>query len=68
MQETRRSAKSRQNLTVRPVGQNLLNASKDESFNKFDNLADQLTRNFDEYELETEDAGPVIQLVARYEF
>lgn len=57
-----------ESLTVRLVGQNLLNASKDETFNKFDNLADQIARDFDEYELETEDAGPVIQLIARYAF
>lgn len=55
-------------LTVRLVGQNLLNASKDEVFNKFGSLDDQLARDFDEYELETEDAGPVVQLVARYAF
>jgi hypothetical protein len=45
-----------------------LNASKDEYFNKFDSLADQIARDFDEYELETEDAGPVIQLVVRAAF
>lgn len=55
-------------VTVRLVGQNLLNASKDEVFNKFDNQADQLARDFDEYELETEDAGPVFQLVVRAAF
>jgi outer membrane receptor protein involved in Fe transport len=55
-------------VTVRLVGQNLLNASKDEYFNKFDSLADQIARDFDEYELETEDAGPVIQLVVRAAF
>lgn len=56
------------NLTVRLVGQNLLNASKDEVFNKFDNQADQIARDFDEYELETEEAGPVVQLMLRYAF
>ena len=55
-------------LTVRLVAQNLLNASKDETFNKFDSLADQLARDFDEYELESEEAGPVVQLIARYAF
>lgn len=55
-------------VTVRLVGQNLLNASKDETFNKFDNLADQIARDFDEYELETEDAGPVFHLIARVAF
>lgn len=55
-------------LTVRLVGQNLLNTSKDEAFNKFASLDDQFARDFDEYELETEDAGPVFQLIARYAF
>ena len=55
-------------VTVRLVGQNLLNASKDEDFNKFDSLADQRDRSFDEFELETEDAGPVFQLIARVAF
>jgi len=35
---------------------------------KFDNLADQIDRNFDEYELESEKAGPVFQIMARYAF
>ncbi|MEO1246655.1 MAG: TonB-dependent receptor [Pseudomonadota bacterium] len=55
-------------VTVRLVGQNLLNASKDEDFNKFGSLQDQLDRSFDEFELETEDAGPVFQLIARIAF
>src|SRR3712207_7582215 len=50
------------NLTIRAVGSNLLNGSKDEVFNKFDSIADQLDRDFDEYELEREEAGPVFQL------
>jgi iron complex outermembrane recepter protein len=53
------------NLTIRAVGSNLLDASKDEVFNKFDDLDDQADRDFDEYELETEASGPVFQLVAR---
>ncbi|TGY90134.1 TonB-dependent receptor [Marinicauda algicola] len=57
-----------ESVTVRLVGQNLLNASKDEVFNKFDNLADQIARDFDEYELETEEAGPVVQLMVRAAF
>ena len=57
-----------EDLTVRLVGQNLLDASKDEKFNKFDNLSDQLDRDFDEYELESEEAGPVYQLMVRYAF
>lgn len=55
-------------FTIRAVGQNLLNASKDEVFNKFDTLQDQIDRDFDEYELETEEAGPVFQIVARLAF
>ncbi len=57
-----------ENFTVRLVGQNLLDGSKDETFNKFDNIDDQMDRDFDEYELETETAGPVIQLIGRYSF
>jgi iron complex outermembrane recepter protein len=56
------------NLTVRLVGQNLLDSSKDEVFNKFDSVAEQIARDFDEYELETEEAGPVVQLMLRYAF
>jgi outer membrane receptor protein involved in Fe transport len=55
-------------VTVRFVGQNLLNASKDETFNKFDNVADQIARSFDEFEIETEDAGPVFHLILRATF
>ena len=50
------------------VGSNLLNTKKEEVFNKFDNIADQLDRDFDEFELESETAGPVYQLIARYSF
>lgn len=57
-----------ENFTVRLVGSNLLNASKDEVFNKFDTVADQIDRDFDEYELETEEAGPVFQVMGRYAF
>jgi hypothetical protein len=56
------------NFTLRFVGQNLLDGSKDEVFNKFDTAADQTSRDFDEYELETEKAGPVFQLIGRYAF
>lgn len=56
------------NLTIRAVGSNLLDGSKDETFNKFTTIADQLSRDFDEYELETETAGPVFQVIARYAF
>lgn len=56
------------NFTIRAVGSNLLDGSKDEAFNKFATTGDQVARNFDEYELETENAGPVFQVVARYAF
>mgnify|MGYP006354014737 FL=1 len=55
-------------MSVRLTGSNLLDASKDEFFNKFDNGIDQLDRDFDEFELESETAGPVYQLIARYSF
>ncbi|WP_336968907.1 TonB-dependent receptor plug domain-containing protein [Sphingobium aromaticiconvertens] len=55
-------------FTIRAVGSNLLNGKKRETFNKFDNLEDQMDRNFDEYELESEKAGPVFQIMARYAF
>ncbi|MFU7527630.1 TonB-dependent receptor plug domain-containing protein [Qipengyuania sp. ASV99] len=55
-------------FTIRAVGSNLLDSTKDEVFNKFDNVADQLARDFDEFEIESERAGPVFQLVARYAF
>jgi outer membrane receptor protein involved in Fe transport len=57
-----------ENMSVRLTGSNLLNASKDEIFNKFDNGIDQMERDFDEFEIETEEAGPVYQLIARYAF
>jgi outer membrane receptor for ferrienterochelin and colicin len=55
-------------FTIRAVGSNLLNGKKREVFNKFDTIDDQIDRDFDEYELEAEEAGPVFQLVARYAF
>jgi len=55
-------------FTIRAVGSNLLNGRKREAFNKFDNIADQIDRDFDEYELESEKAGPVFQIMARYAF
>lgn len=57
-----------QTLSVRLSAANLLDASKDEFFHKFDNLADQIDRDYDEYELETEEAGPSYQLVMRWAF
>lgn len=55
-------------MSVRLTASNLLDASKDEYFHKFDNLADQIDRDYDEYELETEEAGPSYQLVMRWAF
>lgn len=57
-----------QSWAVRLTGTNLLDASKDEVFHKFDTLGDQLDRDYDEYEIESEQAGPVYQLVVRYAF
>lgn len=56
------------NVVVRFTGSNLLDSSKDEVFDKFDSLADQIARDYDEYELETESAGPFYQLVMRVAF
>ena len=56
------------NLTIRAVGSNLLDGSKDEIFNKFTTIDDQLDRSFDEYELESERAGPVFQVIVRFAF
>ena len=56
------------NVVVRLTGSNLLNASKDEVFDKFGSVADQISRDYDEYELETEEAGPWYQLVMRIAF
>jgi iron complex outermembrane receptor protein len=55
-------------FTIRAVGSNLLNGAKREVFNKFTTIEDQNDRSFDEYELESEKAGPVFQLMARYAF
>lgn len=55
-------------FTIRAVGSNLLDGRKDEVFNKFTTVEDQANRDFDEYELESERAGAVFQLVARYAF
>lgn len=55
-------------FTLRFVGSNLLNGTKDETFNKFDTIDDQIARDFDEFELETEQAGPFFQLVGRLAF
>jgi len=52
--------------SLRITGTNLLNASKDETFHKFNTLAEQIERDYDEYEIESEKSGPVYQFVARY--
>lgn len=54
--------------TLRLTGSNLLNSSKDEIFDKFTTIDDQMNRAYDEYEIETEQGGRVFQLVARYSF
>ena len=56
------------NTVIRLTGSNLLDSSKDEVFDKFNDQADQIARSYDEYELETESAGPVYQLVMRVAF
>lgn len=56
------------NFTIRAVGSNLLDGHKDELFNKFTTIGDQQTRDFDEYEVESERAGPVFQIMARFAF
>jgi outer membrane receptor protein involved in Fe transport len=59
------------NFVLRLTGSNLLDASKDETFFKWDTLADQTSGDIDdlnEFELESEKAGPVFQLVGRYAF
>lgn len=55
-------------FSVRLSGANLLDAKKREYFSKFDNEADQVDRDFDEYEEEAEWAGPRYQLVMRWSF
>lgn len=55
-------------VSVRLTAANLLDASKDEFFDKFDNLGDQIARDYDEYEVESEEAGPSYQVVMRWAF
>lgn len=55
-------------VVVRLTGSNLLDSSKDEVFDKFNTIEDQIDRDYDEYELETETAGPWFQLVVRMAF
>jgi len=56
------------NVVIRLTGSNLLDSSKDEVFDKFNTIEDQIDRDYDEYELETESAGPWYQVVARMAF
>ncbi len=56
------------NTVIRFTGSNLLDSAKEEDFNKFADLNDQISRSFDEYELESETAGPVYQVVLRVAF
>jgi outer membrane receptor protein involved in Fe transport len=56
------------NTVIRFTGSNLLDSAKEEDFNKFADLGDQISRSFDEYELESETAGPVYQVVMRVAF
>jgi outer membrane receptor protein involved in Fe transport len=56
------------NFSMRLAAANVLNAKKNEVFHKFDTLADQMDRKYDEYELESEKAGPRVQFVARWSF
>jgi outer membrane receptor protein involved in Fe transport len=56
------------NTVIRFTGSNLLDSAKEEDFNKFADLGDQISRSFDEYELERETAGPVYQVVMRVAF
>jgi len=55
-------------FVVRLTGSNLLDGKKREVFDKFNTIGDQLDRDYDEYELESEKAGPVFQIVARATF
>ena len=53
---------------VRLTGINLLDQSKDEVFDKFNTVQEQISRDYDEYELETETGGRALQLIVRYQF
>lgn len=55
-------------FVLRLTGSNLLNAKKDETFFKYETQADQIADAFEEFELESEQSGPVFQLVGRYAF
>ena len=53
---------------VRLTGINLLDQSKDEVFDKFSTVQDQINRDYDEYELETETGGRAVQLIVRLQY
>jgi outer membrane receptor protein involved in Fe transport len=55
-------------FAIRLSANNLLDATKDEFFDKFNTQADQIARDYDEFETEVEQAGPSYQLVARWAF
>jgi outer membrane receptor protein involved in Fe transport len=57
-----------ESFTMRLTGSNLLDESKDEVFDKFETFDDQVARNYDQFEIESESSGPVFQLVGRYAF
>lgn len=68
LRPTRKSSSKKRlfaNAVSRLTGSNLLDRSKDEVFDKFADRADQTTRTCDQYELETESAGPVSPVVMR---
>ncbi len=54
--------------SLRLTGINLLDQSKDEVFDKFNNIGEQAGRDYDEYELETETGGRAVQMIVRYQF
>lgn len=56
------------NAVLRFTGSNLLDSKKEEDFDKFNDLGDQISRTYDEYELESEEANPVYQVVLRVAF
>jgi TonB-dependent receptor len=55
-------------FTLRLTGSNLLDASKDEVFDKFGTVTEQRGRVYDEYEIESEKGGAVYQLIGRFAF
>ncbi len=55
-------------ITIRAVGSNLLDSRKRETFYKYNTIEDQVDGAVDEYERESERAGPVFQIVGRFAF